>query len=83
MYKVYIDESGDLGNSFFKDEKNRGSYYFILSAIIVKNTEVSFVEEAIDETKNKLGKNKYFHFVEDSHNQRIVFLNKIRYTNAM
>ena len=49
MYKVYIDESGDLGNSFFKDEKNRGSYYFILSAIIVKDTEVSFVEEAIDE----------------------------------
>ena len=77
MYKVYIDESGDLGNSFFKDEKNRGSYYFILSAIIVKDIEVPFVEEAVDETKNKLGKNKYFHFVEDTHNQRIVFLNKI------
>lgn len=77
MYRVYIDESGDLGNSFLKDSKNRGTYFFVLSAIIVEANEVQNIENIIDETKIILGKNKYFHFVEDSHTQRNVFLNKI------
>lgn len=81
MYKVYIDESGDLGNSFLIDDNKRGSYYFILSAVIIEENVIQVIENAIDETKMKLGKNKCFHFVDDKHVQRTVFLNKIAKLN--
>lgn len=81
MYKVFIDESGDLGNSFLKDDTNRGSYWFVLSAIIIEEHDVSNIETEIDSTKEKLKKSKYFHFADDKHPKRNVFINKIAQMN--
>lgn len=77
MYKVFIDESGDLGNSFLNDDANRGSYWFVLSAIIIEENYVNNIETEIVTTKEKLNKKSDFHFKKDTHLQRNIFINKI------
>lgn len=46
-YNIYIDESGDEGI-------NKGSKYFILTAIIVEKSKDLEVSKAVDEIKNNL-----------------------------
>ena len=46
-YNVYIDESGDEGI-------NKGSKYFILTAIIVEKTKDLETSRVVDKIKDKL-----------------------------
>lgn len=48
MYKIYIDESGDLGNNFLENPTNRSTYWFILSAIIIEDEDLLKVEQIIE-----------------------------------
>ena len=80
MIEVFIDESGDLGNNFYNDEK-RCSYWFIMTAIFVDENNIDYVVNEINNTKKKLNRKKNFHFKEDKHTQRIIFLNKIATLN--
>ncbi|MDO5437470.1 MAG: DUF3800 domain-containing protein [bacterium] len=77
MYKIYIDESGDLGNNFLEDPTKRSTYWFILSAIIIEDKDLLRVEQIIDNAKEKLKTAKDFHFKKDKHVKRNVFINKI------
>lgn len=77
MYKIYIDESGDLGNNFLEDPIKRSTYWFILSAIIIKDKDLPRVEAIIDDAKEKLETAKDFHFKDDKHTKRNIFINRI------
>lgn len=77
MYKIYINESGDLGNNFLEDPAKRSTYWFILSAIIIEDKDLLKVEQTIDNTKEKLKTTKCFHFKEDKHTKRNNFIHKI------
>jgi uncharacterized protein YfkK (UPF0435 family) len=59
IYNVYIDESGDEGIK-------KGSQWFILSAVLVKNTDDLDLSRIIDDIKQKLkiSNNKMLHWKE-------------------
>ena len=46
-YSVYVDESGDLGI-------NKGTHWFVISAVVVKKEDEKAIRAKMDEIKTKL-----------------------------
>lgn len=72
LFLAYIDESGDEGFTRNAQGRIRGSQWFVLSTVVVRDSDDLAVSHLIDRAKTIFNKpaGKPLHFVELNHNQR-------------
>jgi len=77
-YRIYIDESGDEGFAF-KPNAEGSSQWFVLSAVIVRNTNDLSLVACMRESRAMLNRQpkQPLHFAKMEHGQRLAWVQRI------